>query len=153
MLQIKDKITLGVFTGILANVIRNIIGSISYFIGLQDYHIWQFAASAYLEIEEAKSLRGIIVGSFTDYMIAALLGVIAVYFLLFVGLKNFIVKGLFIGGIAWLFVFTIAVRTGISRLNPNSFHGSLSFLFNHLLLGVLIVLFIKKYGKNVFFRS
>ena len=150
MFKIEDKITFGIFIGVLANIIRNIVGTFSYLIGIQDYYIWQFAASAYLTVEEAKSISGLIVGSFTDYMIAAFIGVMAVYLLLYVGFKNLILKGLFIGGVAWMFIFTIAVRTGISRIDPNSVWGSISFMFNHLLLGVLIVLFAKLFGTKVF---
>ncbi|WP_408956155.1 hypothetical protein [Natroniella sp. ANB-PHB2] len=149
MIIIEDEITLGIFAGIIANIIRNIVGFISYFIGLQDYHIWQFAASAYLSIEEAKSY-GIIVGGFTDYMLATMVSIFAVYFFLYVGFKNYLLKGLLIGGFAWISIFTLAVRTGISRIDPNSVAGSLSFLFNHLLLGVLIALLLKKYGDQVF---
>lgn len=147
-MEINDRITLGIFAGIAANIIRNIVGGISYYLGVQDFHIWQFAASAYLSIEEAKTY-GIIIGSFTDYILAATIGVFAMYFLLYEGFKNHIIKGLFIGGFAWLFIFTLVIRTGISRLNPNSVGGSLSFLFNHLLLGIIVVWILKKYGDNV----
>jgi len=150
LFEIEDKITLGIFIGILANIIRNIVGTFSYLIGIQGYHIWQFAASAYLPVEEAKSIYGLIVGSFSDYMIAALIGVFSVYLLLYVGFENYILKGFFIGGTAWLLIFTIIVSTGISKINPNSVGGSISFLFNHLLLGVLIVVILKKYGEVVF---
>ena len=147
--SIEDRITLGIFAGITANIVRNIVGFISFFAGLQDYHIWQFAASAYVTTEEAQSV-GMIVGLFSDYMIASLLGVFAVYFLLYVGFNYYLLKGIFIGGLAWVFIFTIVVSTGISKINPNSTTGSISYLFNHLLLGVLIVIILKKYGKKVY---
>ena len=148
-MEINDRITLGIFAGIAANIIRNIVGGISYYLGVQDFHIWQFAASAYLSIEEAKTY-GIIIGSFTDYILAATIGVFAMYFLLYEGFTNYLLKGLFIGGFAWLFIFTITTKTGISKLNSNSVGGTLSFLFNHLLLGILIVIFLRKFGGNIF---
>lgn len=149
MFEFDDKITLGIFVGVISNIIRNIVGFICYYLGIQEYHIWQFATSAYLDIAKTKSL-GIIIGMITDYIIATIIGVASVYFLLFVSFKNYILKGLFIGGAAWTFIFTIVIRTKISSINPNSAIGILYFIFNHMLLGILIVIFLKKFGKNVY---
>ncbi|OWZ83681.1 hypothetical protein [Natranaerobius trueperi] len=149
MIDYKDKITIGIVAGILANIIKNIVGIISCVTGLKEYHIWQFATSAILPVEKINTLSSIL-GAFTDFLLASMLGVIAVYFIFYVGFENYILKGILIGGFAWISIFIVAVRLEISRLDPNTVSGSFAFLFNHLLLGILIVYFIKTLGKNTF---
>ena len=149
MLKFQDKITLGVFAGVIANIIRNTIGFITYFSGIKEYHIWHFAASAYLTKEEVNTFWGMLLGMFTDYAIACFLGIFTVYFLLMVGIKNYILKGIIVGTGAWLLIFTLVVRFEISKIAPITPLESIVFFFNHLLIGILIVIIINKYGKNL----
>ena len=149
MLNFNDKITLGVFAGIISNIIRNIVGFITYYMRINQYHIWHFAASAYLSQEEIKSFYGMILGMLIDYGMACFLGIFTVYFLSYEGTKNYILKGIVIGTGAWLLVFTLVVRFEISKIAPETVSGCFSFFFNHVFIGILLVIFTKRYGKNI----
>ncbi len=145
--KIKDKFFVGVLAGILANATENIFNYLGYYTGFSKYFIWHIAASAYFPITEVKTTPALIIGMFTDYTVAAGLGVITVYLLYLTGNDYYLFKGLLVSGFAWLFVFGVVLRTKIGRIDPTDSGTNLINLGGHILLGLLISIIIIKIGE------
>lgn len=150
MFAFKNKIPLGVFAGVVSNLIRNILGLILYFLEYKEHTIWELATSAILPETEMQKISALIIGIFNDFAIASILGIITVYFIYFTGKENFILKGFIIGSAAWMLIFIPVTQLEISRIQPESITSNLFFLFSHLLLGVLISTFIIKFAGTAF---
>ena len=145
---ITDKFFLGVISGILANIIENIYNYTSYFFNLTKYFIWHIAASAYFQIPDVKTMPALVVGMFTDYAIAAGMGIATVYLLYLTGEDFWFVKGLSVSSLSWLFVFGIILRLKIGRIDPIDAGTNLVNLIGHILLGILIPFIIIKLGED-----
>jgi hypothetical protein len=148
MIRFENKIPLGVFSGVVSNLIRNIFSSIFYYLGYKEYTIWQFASSAILPQSEFEKITALFLGLFNDFAIASILGIITVYFIYFTGTDNYILKGFIIGATAWMLIFIPVTQLNISRIKPESITSNIIYLLNHLLLGILLSIIIIKLGKK-----
>ena len=149
MISINDRYSFGIISGIFANLLNNILDYIFYLIGINKYHMWQIAASAYLKIEDTKTIPALIIGAISDYSTAALMGVSIIYLLYFTGSENFWLKGMSIGGMWWLFAFGVILRAKIGRIDPIDIGTNLYHAAEHLLFGIIVAFIIVKYGKKL----
>mgnify|MGYP006270922929 CR=1 FL=1 len=148
MIEVKDKYTLSIVATLIANTIKNIIDYSLYVLDITEHSIYQIAASAYFSVADTRTLPALIVGIFTDYAVAMILGLLIVYVLYYTSSDYFLVKGISVGLLSWLLVFGIILRMKVGRIDPVDPATNLVNLIEHLLLGALIAFFIVKYGKN-----
>ena len=149
MIKIKDKYTFSILASILANIPINILDYIFYYIGINKFHMWHIAASAYFKITEVDTIPALIIGAISDYSTAALMGILIMYLLFFTGTEYYWIKGISVGSAWWLFAFGVILRTKVGRIDPIDSGTNLYHIFEHLLLGALIAWIIKKYGKQL----
>ncbi|ADL13053.1 hypothetical protein [Acetohalobium arabaticum] len=148
MFNIKDKYFSGIMTGILINIPINILDYIFYLLNINQYHMWQIAASAYFRIQDVDTVPALIVGAISDYSTAILLAITIVYLLSITGTDYFWAKGLSVGGIWWLFAFGVMLRIKIGRIDPIDAGTNLYHVSEHMLFGVLVAWIITKYGQE-----
>lgn len=148
MFNIKDKYFLGVIASILANIPINILDYIFYTLDINQYHMWQIAASAYFRIQDVNTVPALIVGAISDYSTAIIMGVAIVYLLSITGTDYFWAKGLSLGLTGWLFAFGIILRMKIGRIDPIDAGTNLFHVAEHMLLGILIAWIVTKYGQE-----
>lgn len=90
MITIKDRYSFGIISGALANILINLLDFIFYSIGINKYHMWQIAASAYFEIEDTQTIPALIIGAVSDYSTVALMGVVIYIFTLLHRFRKFL---------------------------------------------------------------
>jgi len=149
MIKIKDKYSFGILASVLANIPINILDYFFYLIDINEYHMWQIAASAYFKVEATHTIPALITGAITDYSTAGIMGLSILYLLYFTGTEHFWLKGLSIGAIWWLFSFGVILRTKIGRIDPIDPGTNLYHIAEHFFLGFFIAWIINKYGKKV----
>ena len=150
MIALKDRYSLGIIIGLIANIFSNIFNYIVYQLDLTQYLPRQIAAATFIPLSKIDSLIGIIIGVCADYGVAIFFSLSIVYLLDITGDDFAILKGLSIALLHWLLLFGLLLRFGLSRINPSDLGTNLIFLFNHLLLGVLIAIMVVKYKVKYF---
>lgn len=148
MIEIKDKYTLAIAATLIANTIKSIIDYSLYLFNITEHSIYHIAASAYFSVADTRTIPALIVGIFTDYAVAMILGLLIVYVLYYTSSDYFWLKGISVGLLSWLLVFGIILRIKVGRIDPVDPATNLVNLVEHLLLGALIAFFIVKYGNN-----
>lgn len=147
MIDLDDNYSLGLIAGIIANTVRIIFAWITFGLNFRNYFTIHLASSAVLNKEEISTLPGLFIGVFTDYAIAGILGIVTIYLLHYTTTKNYILKGLSVGSMAWLLIYIPITQTKISRINPEAISSNIVFLLGHLLLGVIMAVVIVKYRE------
>lgn len=148
MKAILDKYTLAIVATLIANTIKNIVDYGFYLLNITEHAIYHIAASAYFSVEDTRTIAAGIVGIFTDYAVAMILGLIIMYVLYYTSSDYFWVKGLSVGLLSWLLVFGMMLRMKVGRIDPIDPGTNVVNLTEHLLLGVLIAFLIVKYGRK-----
>ncbi len=144
MVKIHDKITLGVVAGVVANTIKIIIEYIVYRIDRSVEPLSHLASTTVLPVEPHDAFSYLVVGTYADYAIAGILGILAVYFLMATSTRQSILKGIVIGSAAWLLIYIPAAQLNITAIDPTTVSASIFHLIYHLILGVIIVWAIAK---------
>lgn len=145
-LKIEDTFLLGIFSGFFANIFKTILDLTLYVTGFKEHPMWHLATSVYFPKTSIQTIPGLIVGIFTDFAVAILLGIITVYLLFYTSMKGYIIKGMAVGLLAWLFAFGVVLQSGLAEIIPEEPLTNLCFLCGHLVIGLLIPILIKKYG-------
>lgn len=146
--MIKDKYTLAIIATLFANTIKNIIDYSFYTLDITEHCICHIAASTYFAIADTKTIPALIIGVFSDYGVAMILGLTIVLLLSYTGTAYFWLKGLSVGLFSWLLIYGIILRMEVGRIEPLDPATNLINLAEHLLLGGLISYFIMRYGRN-----
>lgn len=148
MTVIKDKYTIAIIATLVANTIKNVVDYGFYLLNITEHAIYHIAASAYFSVEDTRTLPATIVGIFTDYAVAMILGLIIMYVLSYTSSDYFWIKGISVGLLSWLLVFGMMLRMKVGRIDPIDPGTNVVNLTEHLLLGVLIAFLIVKYGRE-----
>lgn len=149
MFYFENKIPLGVFAGVISNLLKNMGGLLLYHLDYKEHTIWEFASSALVPETKLEQTSALIIGIFNDFAIASMLGIITVYFIYLTGKNNFILKGFIIGSAAWMLIFIPVTQLKISRIQPESINSNIIYLLSHLLLGILTSIIIVQLGTDV----
>jgi len=100
----KDKFTLCVIAGIIGIAFRD-----TYDLGLKliplKNVIWNVASSLFVSPSEVHTFMGTILGLLADMVIGATLGVLIGLLIKLTGPKNYVLKGIGIGLLDWLFLW------------------------------------------------
>lgn len=146
-INIRDKITLGIITGMLANFVITILDIAFYFLDVNEYLHIHIAASAYFPLERIHSIPALIVGTITDFSIGAILGIIIVYTLFYTGTDFYYIKGISIPLLFWILIYGMVLRLNIGRIDPTDAGTNLVHLSLHIILGFLIAWFTVKHSR------
>lgn len=77
--KIKDRLLLGVIAGFGANLVKEAIAETAIRSGITKYSCRRVIAEMVLSPEDAKSWKGWIVGTTTDFTVAGLIGILTVF--------------------------------------------------------------------------
>lgn len=146
MIKVKDKITLGIIAGILSNIFVSIIDILCYKLNISQFIHIHIVASAYFPVSDIHTIPALIVGTISDFIIAAFFGVMIVYVLFFTGTDFLYVKGLFFVLVYWLMIYGLIRRLNIARIDPTDPGTNLVHLAIYILLGLLTSWLIAKHG-------
>ncbi len=146
MVKVKDKVTTGVIAGILSNIVITIFDYFFYILDIVKYLHIHIAASVYFPVANVHTAPALIIGTITDYSLAAFLGVIVVYTLFYTGIDYFYVKGAGIAVIFYMVVYGAALRLNIARIDPTDPGTNLVHSAIHIILGILAAWIIVKHG-------
>ena len=113
--------------------------------------MWHISSSVYFPEENLHTITGLIVGIFTDFTVAILLGIIIIYVLYYTGTESYLIKSTVIGLFSWLFAFGVVLQSNIVRVTPEENITVFAFFIGHLLIGFVVGLVAKKYGQGLLF--
>ncbi|KJS82957.1 MAG: hypothetical protein JM58_13555 [Peptococcaceae bacterium BICA1-8] len=152
MKKIKDRITLGIVAGVLANVVKQGLSYVFKKLKLINITAPDKAAAMFISKRKTKKPAGSIVGIVADFCIACKLGILLVYVLSATGKDNHLLKGWSIGSLAWTLMYGFLSRmggTGFSQMKPRD---SLSGYFTHAIFGLAVAELIVRLGDEKLFK-
>lgn len=150
MRKIKDRIFLGIITGIIAGVPGRLLNAWEHNNGQTDIKYGHMASSLFIPKEKTNTTEGKIIGSITNHINISLTGVLVTYLLSATGRDKAIIKGLGVSSVAWLAIYGLSSRLGVTAKNKKPLSPILSFI-DHLTLGGLSGLIVSKLGDDALF--
>ena len=149
MFDFDDKITLGVFAGLIGNTVKIIFEFFIYRFDRTIEPLSHLATTSVFPEGTHDKISHLIIGIYADYTIASILGILIVYLLLYTGTKHFILKGIVVSSFAWLIIYIPVRNFGIVEIISTTFRGNLVHLISHILIGIILSLVIIIFGKNI----
>ncbi len=147
----EDPIIAGATAGLIANIAKDAGNLISILLNWTNYYYWHLAASIFVEPESVKKPGALFLGFLGDNIIAATFGIILYYLISYTGKRFFIIKGLGLSWLLWVFLFGAVINLDIVRITPTDIGTNLSAFLNHSLFGIVSALLLKKIMKATFF--
>lgn len=106
----KDQLTLWVVSGIVGVAVRDLYDLIFLVFAHAKNVIWIIAADIFSDPPQVYSFWGNILGLMADLIIGAMLGVVVGLTIKWTGPKNYLIKGLGVGLVAWLLFFGVLLH-------------------------------------------
>lgn len=110
MYRIKDRLILGLIAGLGANLIKEAIAETGVYSGLTKYTCRRMIPQVLLNKKEAKTWKGLALGTTTDMTIAGLTGILITYTLSFSGKDYSKLKGILVSNGLLDQVFNVFTR-------------------------------------------
>lgn len=110
MSDTKDHFTLWVISGIFGVTARDLYDLGFKLFGHANNVIWNVAADVFVKTSEVHKPMGDILGLLADLVIGGILGVLVGLMIKLTGPKNYILKGIGVGLIAWLLFFGVLLH-------------------------------------------
>lgn len=152
MNRIKDRITLGIISGILCKIPFRCMNALEYHLGLVDIKYGHMESSIFLPDNKAKTREGEIISMLTNSVASCVGGVMLTYILSITGKDRSILKGLGLGAVFWILMFGISPKIGIMKQSKKPIAPILSF-FDHIVAGGLCSYIIAKLGDDSLFPN
>ncbi|MEW5898133.1 MAG: hypothetical protein AB1652_03035 [Bacillota bacterium] len=151
MLKIKDRIILGVISGIVTGTPSKIINSMEYRANLTDVKYGHITSNLFLPKSEVDAPGAKILAALANHVNSSIVGVLITYLLSLTGRDQAMIKGLGVASFSWVIIYgTLSERLGLRRKSKRPLTHLLSFL-DHVLFGALCGLFISKCGDDSLF--
>ncbi len=147
---LDDKIIAGIILGLVSNLPKLVVDTILYKLKFSEFFCWHVTGGILVSKKWLPSINGIIIGAFSDFFFASLIGVALIYFLYYFGEKRYLlIKGIFFSIFVWFFLCIITIDQRISMyarlFDPR--HAYQSFIV-HTLWGVVMSFLVVKYAKS-----
>lgn len=151
MIKNKDPFVFWVLSGIIGAYTRNAYSFFAKEIGLAKFYIWQVGASLLIPKAQTQTMPGIILGFLIDAVMGGIFGVIIGLLLEWRGQKNYIVKGMGVGLMAWMFFYGILFHNlpFTTESAPNDPLSNISAFIGHSIFGIAAaVVYVKFFSKR-----
>jgi hypothetical protein len=145
--MIDNKIYLGTVAGVAGTIARYLESGL-YSLKILKILFAQYAVGMYVSPVEAKSIPGIIARYFVDFGLSALLGIIFIFILEKTKPKHIVFQGLLFGSALYLIIYGTLLSFGISSIKDREFVDVVLMIFCHLIYGLILGLFVRKFGKK-----
>ncbi|ACB84314.1 hypothetical protein [Natranaerobius thermophilus] len=142
---IRDTIIFGVLVGVISNIPKELLKFILTQLGVHEFTFSQLAAGLFVDVELLTDPIIIITGAITDLTVAGLLGVATVYLVRCTDRTFPIWKSLFVGLLAFVFLYGGALRLEITSVDINNSLENFLSLLQHILFGIIMGILIKRY--------
>lgn len=153
-MKIKDRVMLGLFAGINANLLKRGIMLIARNMEWAELDGPEKAAGILLPAHKISTPRGKIIGNICDFTIAGIIGVLSVYILSVTGKDHAVAKGALIGETTWNFAYgALGGNRGFSTVYPVSTKTLLSQCAAHISYGMTTAYLITKFGEEGLFTG
>lgn len=136
MLKIKDRVTLGVVAGFIANILKQGCSYLLRELNLINITTTDKAAAMFISKNKTRKKPGFILGVIADFCIACKLGILLVYYISATGKDNYLLKGWSLGSIAWATMYGLLSRLGGSGFSLIKPRDSLSGFVTHVVYGL-----------------
>lgn len=151
-MKIKDRLLLGVISGVLGSVPGRLLNTFEYHTGLTEAMYGQMAATAFISQKYIDKPQGKLLGSIINQIIAIGTGITTTYALSLTGRDYAILKGSMVGTTYWLLINGLAPNiTG--TLKPRKPISPLLSLIDHIIFGVSSALISLSLGDDSLFRK
>ncbi|HOP69058.1 MAG: hypothetical protein WBK48_06835 [Dethiobacteria bacterium] len=134
MVKIKDRIVLGIASGLLCSIPGRLFNKMQRILGLTDLTYEQQAASIFVHRNQLDTAPSKIVGYVTNQFLAASLGVVTAYLLSATGRDSALVKGVGVSLTYWMLLEGLTRRLGLALPSRRATSPFLSLL-NHVIFG------------------
>lgn len=148
MRKIRDRILLGVVSGLLGALPADFLNKIQYNLGLTDRKYNEMASSLFTK--KNKSTTGKILGSIANETLNASVGVTTTYTLSATGRDHAILKGVGVGMVYWFGLYGLTSGLGLLPKSKKPLTPLLSFV-DHVIGGASIGLIVSKLGDDSLF--
>ena len=142
----KDKVILGVITGLLANIVKLSFNYLAFRLDFASLTFWQIAASWNLGKEELVKPTALLVGAIIDLTVASIIGVVFIYFLYFVGRDYILGKGIVYGLTIWVFLFGTLQYLNQTKL-PLNISDIIVTAIAHSIYGLVLAIIAKNFDR------
>lgn len=150
MHKFKDPLIIWATSGIFGVIIRDTDSFFAKQIGLAKFYIWDIGAALLIEKAEVKTIFGTIAGLLVDIVIGSILGVSIGLFLKWRGKSYYIIKGLGIGLMAWLFMYGLLFHNlpFTKTSAPSDPLSNISAFIGHAIFGMVTAfIYVKGLSK------
>jgi hypothetical protein len=148
--MLKNKVFLGVFAGLTATIVKDAVNQVLYSLKIIKILFAQYAAGVFISAVEAKSLPGIVVGYFIDFGLSLLLGIVFVFLLEKTKPTHLLFQGFLYGIALFICIYGALLSFGISSIRERPLLDVILMFFIHLIYGLVLGLFVQKFGKKAF---
>ncbi|HEX3047627.1 MAG TPA: hypothetical protein VHY08_22940 [Bacillota bacterium] len=146
----KNKVFLGVFAGLASTIVKDAINQVLYSFKIIKILFAQYAVGVFIKTVETKSLPGIVTGYFIDFGLSALLGIIFVFLLVKTKPIHLLFQGFLFGIAMFICIYGALLSFGISSVRERPLLDVILMFFIHLIYGLVLGLFVQKFGKKAF---
>jgi hypothetical protein len=140
----EDPVITGAIAGIAANIAKDLVNLITNLLHWTIYYYWPMAASVFVPQEQSGKFGALVLGFLADFIIGGAFGVTLYYMIAFTGKRHFILKGLGLAWLYWIFLFGILVNFHFVRITPTDIGSNLSAFLSHSALGLVAALWLKR---------
>lgn len=142
----SDIISFGSFAGIIGNIPKTIIAEIFRFLGWTRYSFIHIAAGYFVDAKFLDSPVAVATGLITDFLTAALLGVLMYAMLRSTGFDFAKTKGFFFGAILYVVLFGTFMSLDLTRASLLTPLPNFLLFFPHTIFGIVTCWVLEKYG-------
>jgi len=136
MLRIKDRIFLGILSGLIGSIPGRLLNAVEYNRGIVDAKYGQMAAGLFINKNKADTPAGKLLGSVANELLAASTGISVTYTLAATGRDNAVLKGMGVGSLYWFLLYGLSAKLGDTPKSKKTVSPLLS-LADHLIFGTL----------------
>ena len=145
----NDRLTLWIISGVIGSIVRELFDFIVIRLGLPIIHISSLAVDLFSSnLNQINSVTGILIGTLTDWIMGASIGVIIGLVLQWSGRQNYLLKGIGIGLVSWVAIFGFLVH-GLPQMfifRPTMFN-TLFAIVPHSIYASTTAYFIVRFTK------
>lgn len=152
MIKIKDRIILGMISGIVAALPAQLANAVEHKLGLIDIPYSQLASKLFIPERKIKSTTGKSLSFLINSINTSVTGVFLTYLLSFTGKDKAIIKGIGTGTVLWVIGNGFVSNTLLTKKPKKTITPFLSCL-DHAVYGGLCSLLITRFGDDIIFPS
>jgi hypothetical protein len=143
----KDRITAGLISGLIAGIAMNIIDWLGVLIGFHQERLLNWAAIAVLG-RLPNTIAEIIFAQFAQLVFSGLLGVLFSVILLSEVRGNYLVKGWLFGLAAWFTIYAISIALRLPTLEQHTLNATTSHFVSSSVYGLILTVTLNRLAKT-----